>query len=478
MEPRLRNKLPRLVLFEEHGLEAHTIKSLKLVILAIAFGIVQFNIVNGVAIASYLRSLGVSNFVFGLLFAIGPIISPMQLVASYIMERTRKRRQLLIIAGIIHRVVWLPFGLVPFFIPMEHYTLRIWMAALFLFVVAFAQPFLNVTFFSMMADIVPARIRGRYFAMRMRISTICGIIGGFVVALILDNVSPFYSYAFVFSIAAILGTMDILCYFGVKDPPMEKSEKEGESFITILKTVIKNKPYMRFILFMTFWLFSLNLSAPFILVHLGEGVQLSNTLITVAVQISPNLCSVFILTRWGRALDAHGNKPVMQVANGILCFAPFLWIITANNQISVVFIMLIGVMTGLLLPGFDLGVNNMIMSSAPKVNRSMYIAMYFMCTSIIGIGLANATGGWLLDNVFSHAEALNLSMGGVTFTRFNYLFGVSALMRCFMVYIALPRLIKEDCGTSAMELLKDIIKKSRTGMRRKWTYARWIIKGR
>ena len=491
----MRYKLPRLELFDEHGLEAHTVKSLKLIIYAVVFGVIQFNIVSGIAMAGYLRSLGASDFIFGLLFAVGPILSPLQLVASYLLERTQQRKKMLIGFGLLQRVVWLPLGLVPFFIPMEQLTLRIWMVSLFLFIAAFSGPFMNVTFFSLLADLVPEHIRGRYFAVRMRIFTMSGILGGIITAWILDSFPAFYSYALVFTLAAVMGVSDVLCFFGVKFPDMstnsikvdkkadkktnnekinseiaEKVEKvesklefddEKEKFIPMLLSVLKNKSYMKFIFFMTLWLFSLNISGPFILIHLREGVRLSNTLITVAVQILPNICSVIIVSRWGRSLDTHGNKAVMQVANGILCFAPFLWLFTGNNTISIVFIMLIGLMQGLLLPGFDLGANNIMLGHAPKVNRSMYIAMFFTCTSIIGIGLANATGGWLLDNVFSIPEAMELSLFGTTLTRYNYLLTLSAIMRCIMVYIALPIMVKEESRSSAWSLLKEILKATR-----------------
>ena len=476
MKLKLPSKLPRLVLFDERGLDAPTIRSLKLMIYAVAFGVIQFNIVGGIAMAGYLRELGASDFVFGLLFAIGPIISPMQLFASYLLELTRKRKHMFIIAGLIQRIVWLPFGLIPFFIPMEQMTLRIWMVTIFLMVSAFSGPFMNVSFFSLAADLVPEHIRGRYFAVRMRVSTVCGILGGVVTAWILDNILPFHSYTFVFTLAAIMGTLDILCFFGIKFPEMAKRPKDGDGFLQMLGAVIKNKPYMRFIFFMTFWLFSVNIAGPFILVHLREGVQLSNTLITVAVQILPNLCSVFMAARWGRTLDSHGNKPTMQVANGILCIAPFLWIFTGNYAFSIVLIMIIGIMQGALLPGFDLGANNIMLGHAPKVNRSMFIAVYFMCTSIIGIGLANATGGWLLDNVFSTFEGAGVALVGVTLTRYSYLFALTALLRCIMVYVALPRLVKEENGTSASELVETVFKGMKRRWLRRWAFARYRMR--
>jgi len=452
----MRFRLPRLVLFDEYGLEAHTIRSLKLVILAVAFGIVQFNIVSGIAMAGYLRALGVSDFLFGLLFAIGPMLSPLQLFASFVLEKTRKRKQMMLTAGLIQRIVWLPFGLVPFFVPLENLTLRIWMVALFMIISAFGGPFMNVSFHSLMADLVPEHIRGRYFAMRVRVFTVCGIIGGIFTAWILDNFDPFYSYAIVFSMATILGSADILCFLGVKYPALEKPEGGGESFFKMLSTVLKNKPYMKFTLFITMWIFSLSIAGPFFLVHMQEGVLLSNTTITIAVQILPNIFSVLFVSYWGRTLDTHGNKPVMQMASGLLCFVPFLWVFTNSSALSVAFIMMIGMANGLLFPAFDLGANNMMLGHAPKVNRSMYLAVYLTVTSIAGIGLGNATGGWLLENVFSTFEARNLSLFNITFTRFNYLFALSAMLRVVMVYVALPRMLSEQSKISAWELFHTV----------------------
>ena len=62
----------RLELFDETGLEAHTVKSLKLIILAMTLGSISFNITGGVAMTGYLTELGASDFTFGLIYAIGP----------------------------------------------------------------------------------------------------------------------------------------------------------------------------------------------------------------------------------------------------------------------------------------------------------------------------------------------------------------------------------------------------------------------
>ena len=470
-------RIERIELFDTTGLEPHTIKSLNLVILAVAFGTISFNINGGVAMTGYLKELGTSDFTFGILYAIGPLAAPMQLVTSYILERTRKRKLILIAGGIVQRMSWLPFGLVPFFVPMEQPLLRIWMVSLFMMVSAVLVPLVNVPFFSLAADLVPMNIRGSYFAVRSRVTTIFGVAGGILTAWLLDAFTGFNSYALVFTLSAIAGTLDIICFFGVKFPPMaerpektdktdkidktektEKAEKADKSnrFTSIIYGVIKNKSYMRFIIFMTLWLFSTSLSGPFYLVYLRNTVVLSNTLITVLVQILPSMCSIIIVRRWGRAIDSHGNKTIMQIANGILCFAPFLWIITPGNNdaAAIIMVAVIGFMQGCLTSGFEIGANNIMLGHAPQVNRSMYIAVYFTTTSMLGTGLGNAMGGWLLDNVFSIFERMDIIILGVKMTRYNYIFALTAVLRCVMIYIALPRLIHEDNNTPVRELLQ------------------------
>ena len=448
---KIRKRNFRFELFDETGLEAHTIKSLKLVIFAVAFGTISFNINGGVSMTGYLKALGADDFTFGLLCAIAPLAAPVQLLASYILERTRKRRSLFLVCGIIQRMSWLPFGLVPFFVPMSHPGLRIWMASLFLIISGTLTPFVNVTFFSLAADLVPMNIRGSYFAVRSRMTTIFGVAGGILTAWFLDSFSGFSSYAFVFVLSAVMGTLDILCFLAVKFPPMaEQSSKRTEKFAEMAKDVLKNQRYMKFVIFMTLWFFSCNLSTPFYFVYLKNRLLFSNTLITILMQILPNVCSILIVKRWGRAIDAHGNKTVMQLTNGILCAAPFLWIFSANKTMAVVLIVIIMLLQGCLLSGFEIGANNIMIGSAPQKNRSMYIAFYFMMTQSAGVGLGNAAGGWLLDNVFEH---MDIVVFGAKMTKYNYIFALSAILRVAVIYFALPRLVWEEGNTPVGELL-------------------------
>ncbi len=465
----MKNIFPKRVLFDEVGLSADTISSLKLMILAVAFGVVWGNITTGVAMTGYLKEIGLSDFSFGLVYAVTPIFSTLQLFASYVLERTQKRKFILMLSGLAQRIAWLPFGLIPFFVPMSLGALRVWMVFLFVSVSAISAPFLNVSFFSLASDLVPMNIRGRYFATRSRISTICGVVGGILTAQLLDKYSSFAGYAFVFALASVTGSIDILCFSKMKFPPMQAAEK-SESFLSMVVDVLRNKTYMKFVMFVTIWAFSVNLSQPFYFVHMKQRMLLSNTFVTVLMQILPNICTVFVVSSWGRALDKYGNKSIMHIANGILCIAPFLWVFTGANAVSIVLVAICGLMQGLLAVGFDLGVQNMFLGQSPNKNRSMFIAMYFVFTALIGAGAANAMGGFLLDNVFSVAEGLKLHLFGVTFTRYNYLFLLTAILRCVAILILLPKMTDEERYIPPREMIRRVV--SRMKARRRYRAVR------
>jgi MFS family permease len=447
----MRIKRPRLVLFNEAGLSKEKVFSLKLVILAVAFGTVCFNITGGVAMTGYLKLLGVSDFTYGLILAIGPIATMLQVFASYVLERTRKRKLIFMLSGILQRSAWLPFGLVPIIFPMSGVTLQIWTAALFLMLSSLCNPFINVSFFSFVADLVPTNIRGVYFSMRQRIALIFGIAGGLVTAFILDRFTGFTGYALVFALAALFGILDILTFIFIKFPPMLETPKK-ESIKAMLADVFNDKRYLRVIAFASIWMFSVQISAPFALVYARTVLHLSNTAITLVMQILPSICMVIVLPFWGRALDRYGNKPVMRISACLVCISPFFWIFTVPGPFVIVPIILAAIAGGLFSAGLDFGTQNVFLGQAPEKNRSMFVAIYSCATSLLGIAMANATGGWLLDNVLSRLES-----GGLTFNRYNFLYIIATLLRVFAAFILLPRMITEENSTPVRTVIKNML---------------------
>ena len=430
----------RIVLFDETGLSAERIKALRISIWAIAFGAVSFNITGGIAMTGYLKELGVSDFVFGLLIAVSPAASTLQILVSYFLERTRKRKAIFLVGGLIQRLVWLPFGLVPFIVPIEAPVLRIWMVSLLLITASASNQCLTMSYNSLLADIIPGRIRGSYLSTKSRISTVAGILGGFLTAWLLERFPGFNGYALVFGLATLIGCVDILMFINVEFPPMPVAAKK-DSLLYMLRGVVKNKKLLGLVGFFAIWNFSLNLSVPFYLVYIRVNLGMSNGVITMIAQILPNICSVVILSRWGRMLDRRGMKQVLGRSGKLFSLSLLLWVFVTPGVFSYVLIVLVYMARGLLFAGTDISSQNAILSRSPERNRSMFIAIYHCVTTLFGIALANVTAGWLLDNPLAALEKMNVSIFGVLLSRYNYLFLLTFILCMITIFLLLPKMI-------------------------------------
>ena len=456
----MRIKRPGLFYFDKTGLSKQTVFSLKLMFVTTAISTVFGNTINGVAKVNYLRSLNVTDFVYGLIMAIGPIGAAVQIFAAYIVEKTRKRKLVFMISGIMHRVAYLPFGLVPFFFPMTDETLLIWLAVLMIMVAALCAPFVNVTFLSYIAEVVPVRIRGGYFGVRTRIATVCVIAAGLATAYILDRFTGFGGYALVFTTVAVLGIIDISLFALIPFPPMPEAETKP-TLIKMLADVFKNRRYMNFIIFTSIAGLVTAMSAVFQMVYARGTLGLSNMAVTVAMQIVPNVCMIITLPMWGRALDRYGNRPVMLISAYMTCLNPFLWFFLSPGPYAAIPILVVSTFGGLAMSGMTIGTLNISIGHAPEKNRSMFISLYLCVTTILA-GLGGPISGWLLDNVMASLEGMGLMLFGSVIDRYNYVFGVSAVLHLLVIIILLPRMITEENTASARAVLAKVLKSIRS----------------
>ena len=76
-----------------------------------------------------------------------------------------------------------------------------------------------------------------------------------------------------------------------------------------------------------------------------------------------------------------------------------------------------------------MGSQNLFMGQASKENSTMYFAVYFIGTQLIGMALGSSVGGWLLDNPLRALENAGFSLLGQPVSRYAMLFLISTLIR-------------------------------------------------
>ena len=123
---------------------------------------------GGAFLVAFALLLGASNFVIGLIAALGPLTQLLQIPTLYLIEKTGFRKALVVGSSLLSRLAWFPVAALPFLVP-EHNRVGVLLALIFLY---FGLGTISgLSFNSWMRDLIPDSIRGSYSGKRMAVAT-------------------------------------------------------------------------------------------------------------------------------------------------------------------------------------------------------------------------------------------------------------------------------------------------------------------
>ncbi|MGB4388741.1 MAG: MFS transporter [Caldicoprobacterales bacterium] len=449
-------KKDRFLPFKNFSISRDLMLDLNRVILGSGLGMVFFSTLNGAPFSGFVRSLGVGDFLYGVLMAFPVMGGLFQVLAAYLLERSGKRKKLFLLAGVIQRITIIPMVLFAYTLPDDLKPLSIGLIMLMLSLSAVGGSLNGVSFFSWMSAIVPLNIRGRFFSQRQLFFTITSLISGLSVGYLLDLIGGSTGFIVVFVIAAVFGLLDIVCFLKVKDPPMEL-EQERISLLKVWKQALTNKNFRKYLTFWSLWIFAVNLTGPFYNDYMINYLNMKYLEITMLNSAIYSFFTVFFIKRWGRLIDIYGNKPVMQVCGLAAVSIPLMWIFTSPDFYFM--IVVINILSGIFWCGVELTVNNMTMSISPEKNKSIYIGTISMVTALSGSILAYFTGGLFMELTRGHIARLDIRLMGYPLNNYHLLFLIGSILRGIAIIFLLP-MVEEEQAKDSHLLVKDIYRQT------------------
>lgn len=379
--------------------------SLWLVTTAWVFGAAWMFITTGAVLTSYGKLLHLSDFAFGLLAALPYAGTLAQLPTSYFIERFGHQKGLFIGAGIIHRFLWLPIALIPWVIPHAWWWLSL---LLFLFLSAVFSHVSTPVWYSWMGDLVPSRIRGRYFSRRSQLGQGIGLVLALVMGKILDMSELAGSDAMLKTISVALvvgglcGMTDFLFFFGVPAPRNHKPNPRAELW-SMIRQPLMDRNFRRFMGFTATLTFATGYVGQFVWLYLFDVVKMSKTSANAMLISGPIAIMMLALPIWGRIIDRFGRKPVLVIAGLMVVNGALPWLFITRDHWWQAYIAV--VVATFAWPGIELANFNILLSmSESKSGRrygTSYIAIISVVTAMAGVlsGLfggivAKLLGGW------------------------------------------------------------------------------------
>jgi MFS family permease len=390
---------------------------------------------GGTFLVAMAMQMGASNFQIGLLAALPTLSNIFQLVSIWLVQRYKNRRAICVISSLFARFPLLVIGVLPFIFSAGT---SINALIFLLFFHYFFGSISGASWNSWMKDLVPVERLGNYFSYRTRLSQIVNVVLSILTALATDYVKanyPQYEYVAYPVMFLAGGVAGITAVYMMSRTPEPQGYMENGHLLKMIRKPLQDANFRKLLLFNSSWAFSLNLATPFLSVYLMKTLNISLSTI-IALNILSQLSSILFVRIWGNYSDKFSNKTVIRICAPayILCIVG--WSLVGNHVLTVPFLVVIHIVSGLTTGGINLAINNIGLKLAPQNESIVYIAARNMVNAFIP-ALAPVFGGVMADFLVSHQLIADYSMkvavnGSMItllkITNWNLFFIVSALM--------------------------------------------------
>jgi MFS family permease len=341
-----------------------------------------------------------------------------QLGSPWISERLHSRKSLLVPFVSLQAILWLPIFIMPQLLDAAAVW---WLIGLFTAGSVFGAMG-NPAWGSMMADLVPAGMRGRYFGFRNKIggATLlsCFFIGGLILQL--SSKQVMLGFGLLFGSAVIFRLASAYFLSKMYEPPMRRCPDPWHP-VQELRSLPGTKAG-RLSLFVGAMMLATYVASPFFAVYLLKELGFGYGTFVI-VTASASIANFLFMGFWGRRADKIGHLKVVRLSALMIPLVPAIWLASHN----VAYLIVIQGFSGFAWSGFNLASTNLLYELAAPERRTRAIAVY------------NALSGT--------AMCFGALIGGLIATRlpeiagqsFLTLFLLSGILRGAVVLFLLPR---------------------------------------
>ena len=291
-----------------------------------------------------------------------------QLSAPYLSARAGSRKAFILPVVFMHALMFIPILLVPY---LFHFS-PVWWLIGFVTISVTLGAISNPAWGSMMADLVPMRLRGRYFGFRGQVSGFITQVFAYAAAgiLLLFTSNIFMGYAILFGSATVFRLLSGTFISRQYEPQQLVSKQQGRSLLEIIKSVGSSN-LGRFMIFFSLIDFCTMISGPFFAPFMFRDLHF-NYLYYCIISSASQLSVLVFLPFWGRRADKWGNLKVVRIATALIWMVPIFWVFSDN----IIYLACANVISGFAWSGFSLsGVNFAYDASLPQ-ERTKQLAVF------------------------------------------------------------------------------------------------------
>ncbi|MBM3945796.1 MAG: MFS transporter [SAR202 cluster bacterium] len=345
-------------------------------------------------LGAYAVALKASAFEIGLLSAVASLLGAIGNVFSFRLARALgTRRRVILLFAALQGTMWLPIVALGGINSANTALYLVAFAGLYTGFGAIVTPCWN----SIMGEMLPPRLRGRYFGLRSRYTTLSTMLsalaGGVMVFLLRDH--GLVGFFIAFLAASGFRAFSVLLLSSLFELHSDMKSEQGVSLRTFARDLPRSN-LGRAMLFIMAMSFVVNLAGPQFTPYMLRELGMSYLLFSV-MGVATAFGTVLTVTHWGYAADKVGNRRLLTIAGVLVSAVPLLWLVTPNKA----FLLLVQFYSGVAWAGFNLTSANFLFDATTERNRTAYLALFNT-----GAGLSAMAGALLGGVIVGHLPAL------------------------------------------------------------------------
>ncbi|MDP8221517.1 MAG: MFS transporter [Candidatus Stygibacter frigidus] len=380
--------------------------------------------------------MGASPMQYSLLSGIGQASAIWQPLGIAISRKISQRKWLCIWISALGRLLTLFLGLALVFKDQQQ---GIWFMLMLLFFSAGLQSTGANIWIAWISDIIPLRIRGRFFSRRNQILLIVGLAFSYLVSFHVDLFESkggslrvaYISFlgaenffvpgkqslflAFVFVFAALMGVAGLSLL--ALQPERKRRSSKQSSLRVILRQPFMDKNFRLLLIFGVWWMLAVGIGSPFWSPFMLKKLQMSLFEIQIYSTIH-TMSSLLSFGFWGKFIDHYGNKSSMKICVMLGGLNPLFWLFVSSSNYSLLW--LEGLISGFMWAGAGIITTNFVLSIAPKGKAQAYSGIY---AAVAGLAMMTSS---LASGVF-YPGALDL--GFKVLEPEQVMFGIGGIAR-------------------------------------------------
>jgi len=378
---------------------------------------------RGVFLAGFAAAAGADERAMGFIGAMPAAGQLLQVVAAQIIAAAGGRRRVFIAVNVLAALIWV--GVTAAAFRLAQGPLFVWIFVLVYGLDSFCTSTGQLAWLAWMRDLIPASLRGRYFARRNRLVLLAALVLSVPAAHFVDRVraaqpsTALRGYSYVFAVSALLMGASVLIARRVHEPAIP-TERPARLWQTAARAAWASRPFRRYLVFRLYMGFAMSTTGPLFIYYLVREAGYSSTFVA-GLNVVGTVVAAATLLLWGKLADRVGYRPAMLLTLTLKAAWCGLWIFVGRDAYGLlVFVYILGAVGS----GNAMLHNNMLMKLAPGQAPVATMALFNSLTRTVSIA-GPIVGGFLVHSLLPR----QLSISGLTLSNWQLLFLLSTVLR-------------------------------------------------